>query len=57
MYIWEDKRVHAFPKSRRPKANVTAQLDFELVYYNVAVQHISHDDTETFASPFLLIYL
>ena len=27
----EDKRVHAFPKSISPKANVIARLDFELV--------------------------
>ena len=25
--------------------NVIAQLEFELAYYDVAVQHISHDTT------------
>ena len=27
--------------------NVTTQLEFKLIYYNVAVQHISHYATKT----------
>ena len=38
----EDKGVHSFPKDTSPKVNVIAQLEFELAYYNVAVQHVSH---------------
>ena len=36
------KGVHTFPKGISPKVNVLAQLEFELTYYDVAVQHISH---------------
>ena len=32
----------------RLKVDIIAQLEFELAYYNVAVQHISHCTTETF---------
>ena len=31
--------VHIFRKSISPKVNVIAQLEFELIYYKVAVQH------------------
>ena len=34
-----DKRVHAFPKGISLKVNVIAQLDFEFIHYDVAVQH------------------
>ena len=33
---------HIFLGCIRPKVNVKARLEFELVYYNVAVQHVSH---------------
>ena len=29
------------------KVNIIAQLEFELVYYNVTIQYVSHDATET----------
>ena len=29
-----------------PKVKVIAQLEFELAYYDVAIQHISHDATQ-----------
>ena len=35
-----DKRVHTFSKSMNPKVNGIAKLKFELVYNDVAVQHI-----------------
>ena len=41
-HSWEDKRVHAFPKDINPKINVMAQLEFELVYFEAAVQYPSH---------------
>ena len=41
----EFKGVHAFPKSINPKVNAITQLEFELPYYDAAVQHISHDTT------------
>ena len=37
-----DKRVHTFPKGICPKGNITAQLEFELAYYNPTVQHFYH---------------
>ena len=35
-----DKWVHTFPKSISLKGSIIARLEFELIYYNVAVQHI-----------------
>ena len=37
--------VHTFPKSINPKMN-TVQLEFELFYYDVTVQHISDYATQ-----------
>ena len=37
-----DKRVHVFPKGYNPKVSVIAKLEFDLVYYDVAVLHISY---------------
>ena len=34
--------MHTVPKGISPKVNVIARLDFELVYDNVSVQHVSH---------------
>ena len=42
-----NKRVHSFLKCVRPKVNVIAELEFELAYYDVTDQHISHSGTET----------
>ena len=39
--------VHSFLKTISSKVNVIAQLEFELVHYDVAVQHFSHYVTET----------
>ena len=49
----EDKGVYIFPKGISPKENIIAWLGFELAYYNVIVQHISHCATET--TPYHLI--
>ena len=40
-------KVQTFPKSISSKVNVIAQLKFELTYYNVSVQHVSHDTMRT----------
>ena len=37
-HSWEDKEVHIFPKGIYPKVNIIARLEFELAYYDVAVQ-------------------
>ena len=42
-----DKGVHAFPKGISLKVNVIAWLEFELTYYDVTVQHVSHIAMET----------
>ena len=34
--------VHTFPKDTSLKVNIIAQLEFELTYYNITVQHISN---------------
>ena len=48
--FFQNARIREFiirSKSLSPKVNLIAQLEFELTYYNVAVQHISHYTTET----------
>ena len=35
------KRFHAFPKGIGPKVNVIAWLEFELTYFETAVQHFT----------------
>ena len=37
-----DKGVHAFLKGISPKVNGIMKLEFELVYNNIAVQHVRH---------------
>ena len=37
--------VYIFPKDISLKENVKARLEFELAYYDIAVQHISHNTT------------
>ena len=44
-HSWEDKSVHTFPKSICSKVKVRVQLEFELAYDNVTVQHVSHYPT------------
>ena len=43
----EDKRIIPFPRGISLKVNVIVQLDFNLAYYNVTVQHVSHDTPGT----------
>ena len=40
--ILRDKEVDAFSKGINPKVNIIAWQEFELIYYDVAVQHINH---------------
>ena len=42
-----DLRVYAFPKGISLKVNIIAQQEFELAYYDIAVQYVSHYTTET----------
>ena len=40
--------VHSFPKGICPKVNVIARLEYELAYYDSAVNrfnHLHHEDT------------
>ena len=41
-HSWEDKGVHAYPKGICEIMKMIAWLEFELAYYDIAVQHISH---------------
>ena len=43
----KDKKVYAFPESISLKVNLIARLEFELAYYDVVVQHVNHNTTET----------
>ena len=45
------KTVHAFLKSINLKANVIVRLEFELTYYHVTVQHVSHNAMRIFPYP------
>ena len=45
-----DKGVHTFPEGISLKVNVIPWLEFELIYYNVIVRHISHNATGTVPS-------
>ena len=42
-----DKRIDTLPKDISLKVNVRERLEFELSYYNVTVQHVSHYPMET----------
>ena len=44
------KGSHIFLKSIRKKVNAIAQLGFELAYYYIVVQHVSHYITRKFLS-------
>ena len=37
-----NKGFHAFPDCICPKVNVIMQVEFELAYYNITVQHVNH---------------
>ena len=50
-HSWEDKGVHTFPKGICPKGNVIARLEYELAYYDFAVNRFNHYTTRTF--PFI----
>ena len=41
-YSWEDLTFLTFPKGICPKVNVIARLEFELAYYDSAVQRFNH---------------
>ena len=41
-YRWWDKGIHTFPKGISLKVNAIMLLEFELAYYNVTAQHVSH---------------
>ena len=49
-HIWGGVYVLNCIEGISPKVNVIAALEFELVYNDVAVQHVSHYDTETHPS-------
>ena len=46
-HSWADKGVHTFLKGICPKVNVIAQTEFELAYYDSAVQCFNHYITGT----------
>ena len=38
----EEGEIHILPKGINPKGNVIAWLEFELAYYDIAVEQVSH---------------
>ena len=45
-HSWGYKMVHTFPKDISSKVNVIASVEFELTYFEVAVQHFSQNTME-----------
>ena len=50
----EDKGVHDFHKVISSKSNVTERQEFELAYFEIAVQHVCHYATVTTSNLFQL---
>ena len=46
-YSWEDKGVHTFSKGICPKGNVIAWQEFELAYFDSAVQRFNYYNMRT----------
>ena len=42
-YSWWNKKINNFPKGICVKMNIKVYLEFELAYFEVAVQHFSHN--------------
>ena len=53
-HSWEDKGIHTFPKVICPKVNIIGWPEFELTYYDSAVQHVNHYTTKTLPQPALV---
>ena len=47
-----NKVIHTFPKSLIPKVTVIARVEFELAYYAVTVQYLTHYTTGTTPTSF-----
>ena len=57
-HSWEDKGVRTFPKGICPKVNVIARLEYELAYYDSAVQRFNQDTScSCFVAKLETIYL
>ena len=41
-----DKTVYTFSNCISPNVNIIARLEFELAYFDIAVQHVSYYVTE-----------
>ena len=41
-HIWKDKGIHTFSNGISPKVNVIVRLEFELAYYDSAVQRFNN---------------
>ena len=48
--------VCTFPKGIRPKVIAVTLLEFELIYYDVAVPHFSHDATRSLLFALRLVW-
>ena len=46
-HSWKDKGVHTFPKGICPKVTVRARVEYELAYYDSAVNRFNHYTTRT----------
>ena len=46
-HSWDDEGVYTFPKGICSKVNVIARLEFELAFYDSAIQRFNHCTTRT----------
>ena len=47
-YLWVIQEFVPFPSVFFPKMKAISRVEFELIYYNVAVEYINHKVTRTF---------
>ena len=50
---WEDKEVHTFLKGISLKENAIVWVEFELAYYDIAIQHVNHYTTCMFVCAYI----
>ena len=55
-YSWEDKGVHTFPTGICLNVNVKGRLEYELAYYDSAVQRFNHEDTPYLTDCAIYVY-
>ena len=55
-YSSEDKEAHIFPKGISSKVNILGRLEFEVIYFDYTVHHVSRYATEKFLTLLIFLY-